>query len=583
MTATITTAVHEPLPTLRHEMKPMRALRAADEVMAQIVQVGERLRDRQGRIAALVAEQETDQTLERRLTDSLRELLHEGHREHEMGEDAWARKVVESIKENNDRWSHRLVTVEGQLQRQQSQHHREVAELQRDWLEAVGSMRKLEAALNLQRSAADVVIQNASAVEGFLKANPTALHPIASHDAGASAGATEKSVATTAHHQQLAKHDNDYLDSQHRGQETPSEKSPEKYDAATDGDVTPGRSLAHERSPGESPSATPYRSVSLASVGLRPTTPENLGTTARPLPTISSILRNAADRLAEHEPLSPARRSSTPPPATERTSSRRSDLQVQGQALQQQPRSQSLSRTAPKPLSAAFDYGQGGNTPRQPQQQDYRSVSAGSTPQRPGTDWSNTRVPHSWTINPTGRSASADSAASKKEGDNLTLGLVLGLRRQDCHLLGIEVVRVIPGSPAHLAGIRPRSLLVELNGRRITCSQDVQNVLVDIKRREQLRNRVGDYQSTHLLIPFQCIDLPRPTEGRAYLDAEEGSSRSELELEDGRRLSWEGHLRLDVSRLAVGPFNHHKEHFAGSPTDLAPVSEVFTAADTHYW
>jgi hypothetical protein len=581
MTATVTTAVHEPLPTLRHEMKPMRALRAADEVMAQIVQVGERLRDRQGRIAALVAEQETDQTLERRLTDSLRELLHEGHREHEMGEDAWARKVVESIKENNDRWSHRLVTVEGQLQRQQSQHHREVAELQRDWLEAVGSMRKLEAALNLQRSAADVVIQNASAVEGFLKANPTALHPIASHDAGASAGATEKTAATTAHHQ-LAKHETDYLDSQHRGQETPSEKSPEKYDAATDGDVTPGRSLAHERSPGESPSATPYRSVSLASVGLRPTTPENLGndraTAAHDLVDPSQCRRQARR----------ARAAVSRSPLVDTAAGDGTDVFT---ALR--PPSSRTGAAAAAAVSVPLPHGPqaavgsprlrpGRHHPRQ-QQQDFRSVSAGSTPQRPGTDWSNTRVPHSWTINPTGRSASADSAASKKEGDNLTLGLVLGLRRQDCHLLGIEVVRVIPGSPAHLAGIRPRSLLVELNGRRITCSQDVQNVLVDIKRREQLRNRVGDYQSTHLLIPFQCIDLPRPTEGRAYLDAMEGSSRSELELEDGRRLSWEGHLRLDVSRLAVGPFNHHKEHFAGSPTDLAPVSEVFTAADTHYW
>jgi S1-C subfamily serine protease len=44
---------------------------------------------------------------------------------------------------------------------------------------------------------------------------------------------------------------------------------------------------------------------------------------------------------------------------------------------------------------------------------------------------------------------------------------------------GVEIVEVVPGSPAAEAGLRTGDLLVELDGRRLTGVQDVQRLMED--------------------------------------------------------------------------------------------------------
>jgi serine protease Do len=47
------------------------------------------------------------------------------------------------------------------------------------------------------------------------------------------------------------------------------------------------------------------------------------------------------------------------------------------------------------------------------------------------------------------------------------------------HHDGVEVLEVVPGSPADTGGLRPGDVLVELDGRRVTGVQDVQRLMED--------------------------------------------------------------------------------------------------------
>jgi S1-C subfamily serine protease len=43
---------------------------------------------------------------------------------------------------------------------------------------------------------------------------------------------------------------------------------------------------------------------------------------------------------------------------------------------------------------------------------------------------------------------------------------------------GVEVVEVVPGSPAAAAGLRPEDLIVAVDGRAVTQVDDVQRLMV---------------------------------------------------------------------------------------------------------
>jgi hypothetical protein len=146
--------------------------------------------------------------------------------------------------------------------------------------------------------------------------------------------------------------------------------------------------------------------------------------------------------------------------------------------------------------------------------------------------------------------ATARPTAPQPRG-RLTLGLVLGLRRQTAGLLGIEVVRVRPDSPAAHADIRAHSLLVELGGCPLRSSDDVAAVLRDLKSSEEARVASGGAAGGVARLPFQVIDLDTASAGQSRV----------------------GFLRIALLDLAVGPFNHHREHYTAPLRDLAPVTE----------
>ena len=51
-------------------------------------------------------------------------------------------------------------------------------------------------------------------------------------------------------------------------------------------------------------------------------------------------------------------------------------------------------------------------------------------------------------------------------------------RRERDQATGVEVIEVIPGSPAELAGLRVEDLIVELAGARVHGVEDIQRVMV---------------------------------------------------------------------------------------------------------
>ena len=59
------------------------------------------------------------------------------------------------------------------------------------------------------------------------------------------------------------------------------------------------------------------------------------------------------------------------------------------------------------------------------------------------------------------------------------LGIAGAPRPVPGHDAGVEVLEVVPGSPADTGGLRPGDVLVELDGRRVTGVQDVQRLMED--------------------------------------------------------------------------------------------------------
>jgi S1-C subfamily serine protease len=59
------------------------------------------------------------------------------------------------------------------------------------------------------------------------------------------------------------------------------------------------------------------------------------------------------------------------------------------------------------------------------------------------------------------------------------LGIAGAPRPVPGHDDGVEVLEVVPGSPADTGGLRPGDILVELDGRRVTGVQDVQRLMED--------------------------------------------------------------------------------------------------------
>ena len=54
-------------------------------------------------------------------------------------------------------------------------------------------------------------------------------------------------------------------------------------------------------------------------------------------------------------------------------------------------------------------------------------------------------------------------------------------RRERAQATGVEVIEVVPGSPAQCAGLRVEDLIVELGGERVAGVEDIQRQMVDEK------------------------------------------------------------------------------------------------------
>jgi hypothetical protein len=563
-----------------HFGRSREILQEALEVMAQLVQVGKRITGRHASIASMLQDQQSDQDAETDLHRRLSVLLGDAGVQltgNEADAAAAARAAVEDV---SGRWDRRLSEAEAKTNALQLEHHREVANLQRDWLDLVAHSRKLEAALDLQRSAADIVLQNQEAVQGFLRNNNVSV------DTMATARATGRSKSAA---------------SDDAAMPTPARSPSKRSNADADDAAANAQPDHHDQRVREQPSPqeAPLR-PSDRSARAEEAAPEPLGETSRPRPEPHPFKDDATNKH-DHRPaqLSLAEL-----------------IRETKQKVKEQYEADALD--AGRHAARGGGGGGGGENPsgdafpaaRGSQQQHRQAGLDGRGRQQSDNLGGENRFlgrRHDITL-----SEDLDGAKGR-ESRSVTLGLVLGLRRQSCRLVGVEVLRVLPGSPAHNAGIRPRSVLVELNGIPIRSSKDVQVALQQVKRYVHRRRRQdAQWTTNEVLVPFQVIDLPRshradgsfapypasgtstpqPQSGRsasvgsAYYTEEDfaESSKSELELEDGRRLSWEGHIRLDISNLAIGPFNQHKEHFVSSPTDLAPVTEFYEPGqmDSYY-
>jgi hypothetical protein len=561
-----------------------KAIADVGSLCAQLVEVNDRIRQRHSVIEELLAAQDDDYRLQRKFHTRIDEAVGLATVQYGDDEASWAREVQLAVSKVEARWAQSLSDAEYELEQERRGRQQDADAMHQRYEDAVATIRTLEASLDQQRTAANIV-----------------MHATAGTSLLSGAGAGGSRVASIVHHREA------------HNRSGASTRSGSAAGGGT-GDVVAASARPNLSVAGSATDSVEDVTQSFALRTQLIKMQQDLFREREEKHILSSKLeaerlRGAASSVAPRGPgAAPPMPIDSTPPRPNRPTVRPSDASVSSEGAQREqyaapyagggdfsgadaearfgtpPRPSSLGGRRPTteaptlgddtdaatqhrpPLSAHAGWGEqstiaGDSTYNTPDRNDARKLPAA--------------VANAHSEAP----IAASGGSGARDGGTLTLGLVLGKRREAVrNLLGIEVVNVMPNSPAAAAGLRPRSILLEVNGWKLRTSSDLAAALLALKESELERNRRGEPPRSHVTVPFQALNLPKATQEENL-----ALSGTQTSLDDqGRRLSWEGTFDVDVSHLAVGPFNQRRERYIGSPTDFAPVHELETLETRDY-
>jgi hypothetical protein len=563
-----------------HDAASHAFLEDAESVAMQLIELSERVRERHRQIQELMADQEMDQQRERKLLSMLDGHISEGRHRHLQDQRAWKSEVERVADRVQADWAARAAAAEREIEHQKARHQQEVAKLHHSLQEAVSSARKLEARLDSQQTAASVVM-HAAAQDSLMQRRVASITHNRQHLDRSRASLEDSASAPGGRHQ------------------TRQQQQEQHHPHAASGVLSDVGSTSAESIRVDEALYTKFREVDRKAYEYKKDLHKERETNHRLAAEVDSLRQELALASKDHTPVRQHQQQHPAAPAvtgtggahsqhTQQHHQQRSALSETASTSAESRRldmydgggESEVRRTPPRPSALAGGRRvldaptPGGDTPTPPPSRTRASVQVQQHGAGINVSASESTIAGDSRAQTAANSPERGGGSGGGGGANagkITLGLVLGMRRQNAHQLGIEVTEVTKSSPADVAGIRPRSLLVELNGRQLLSSRDVADTLHQIKQAFLDQRARGEPLPTNVLIPFQCLNLPRV---RSHPDALDASATiSEVDLE-GRRISWEGRMTVDLSELAVGPFNHRRQHYVGSPTELAPIMEV---------